>query len=130
MAARPKGRNNMTKLGLMRAMLKSVRGCAVLILAILASATLYGYDEPVYTVTVAAGTNSLDEATVEVTQNGETTSAAFSSLTLNQGGADCSWQAQVRRRRGARLRRHLQAETRRSCVHQGDWRNRGNARVR
>ena len=44
------------------------------------------YDEPVYTVTVAEGTNSLDEATVEVTQNGETTSTAFSSLTLNKGG--------------------------------------------
>ena len=39
-----------------------------------------------YTVTVTAGTNSLDEATVEVTQNGETTTAAFSSLPLDQGG--------------------------------------------
>ena len=37
------------------------------------------YEEPVYTVTVAEGTNSLDAATVEVTQNGETVSAAFSS---------------------------------------------------
>ena len=76
----------MTELGLMQAILKSVRRCAVLLLALLVSATLYGYDEPVYTVTVADGTNSLDEATVEVTQNGETTSAAFSSLTLDQGG--------------------------------------------
>ena len=49
-------------------------------------ATAGAYVEPVYTVTVAAGTNSLDEATVEVTQNGETTSAAFTSLTLDQGG--------------------------------------------
>ena len=44
------------------------------------------YEEPVYTVTVAEGTNSLDEATVEVTQNGETVSAAFSSLSLDKGG--------------------------------------------
>ena len=49
-------------------------------------ATAGAYEEPVYEVTVASGTNSLDEATVEVTQNGETTSAAFSSLTLDQGG--------------------------------------------
>ena len=48
--------------------------------------TAGAYEEPVYTVTVAAGTNNLDEATVEVTQNGETTSAAFSSLTLDKGG--------------------------------------------
>ena len=76
----------MTNLGLMHSKLKSVRSCAVLLFALLASATLYGYVEPIYTVTVAAGTNNLDEATVEVTQNGETTTAAFSSLTLNQGG--------------------------------------------
>ncbi len=76
----------MTNLGLMHSMLKSVRSCAVLLLALIASGTLFGYDEPIYTVTVAAGTNSLDEATVEVTQNGETTTAAFSSLTLDQGG--------------------------------------------
>ena len=63
-----------------------VGGCAILALSILASCAAFGYEEPVYTVTVAAGTNSLDEATVEVTQNGETTSAAFSSLTLDQGG--------------------------------------------
>ena len=44
------------------------------------------YEEPVYTDTVAEGTNSLDAATVEVTQNGETVSAAFSSLTLDKGG--------------------------------------------
>ena len=44
------------------------------------------YEEPVYTVTVAEGTNSLDAATVEVTQNGETVSAAFSSLALDKGG--------------------------------------------
>ena len=60
----------------------------VLVLAAAAMfASIVGaYDEPVYTVTVAEGTNSLDEATVEVTQNGETTSAAFSSLTLDKGG--------------------------------------------
>ena len=61
-------------------------GCAILALAVLVPCAAFGYEEPVYTVTVAAGTNSLDEATVEVTQNGETTSAAFSSLTLDQGG--------------------------------------------
>ena len=62
------------------------RKWTVLLLSLLAFSTMYGYEEPVYTVTVTAGTNSLDEATVEVTQNGETTTAAFSSLTLNQGG--------------------------------------------
>ena len=61
-------------------------GCAVFALSILVPCVACGYEEPVYTVTVAGGTNSLDEATVEVTQNGETTTAAFSSLTLNQGG--------------------------------------------
>ena len=61
-------------------------GGAILALAILVPCAAFGYEEPVYTVTVASGTNSLDEATVEVTQNGETTSAAFSSLTLDQGG--------------------------------------------
>ena len=61
-------------------------GCAILALSTLVPCAAFGYEEPVYTVTVAAGTNSLDEATVEVTQNGETTSAAFSSLTLDQGG--------------------------------------------
>ena len=60
-------------------------------LVILASVSLLcasagAYEEPVYTVTVTAGTNSLDEATVEVTQNGETTTAAFTDLTLDQGG--------------------------------------------
>ena len=64
----------------------NVGGCAVFALSILASCAAFGYEEPVYTVTVAAGTNSLDEATVEVTQNGETTTTAFSSLTLDQGG--------------------------------------------
>ena len=63
-----------------------VGGCAILALSILASCAAFGYEEPIYTVTVAAGTNNLDGATVEVTQNGETTSAAFSSLTLDQGG--------------------------------------------
>jgi hypothetical protein len=58
---------------------------------ILAAASLFvsvalAYNEPVYTVTVAEGTNSLDTATVEVMQGGETTSAAFSSLTLDKGG--------------------------------------------
>ena len=74
---------------IMREMAKKsmgVGGCAILALSILASCAAFGYEEPVYAVTVASGTNSLDEATVEVTQNGETTSAAFSSLTLNQGG--------------------------------------------
>ena len=56
------------------------------IFAVLCIANAGAYEEPVYTVTVAAGTNNLDEATVEVTQNGETTTAAFSSLTLDQGG--------------------------------------------
>ena len=50
------------------------------------ASVLGAYEEPVYTVTVAEGTNSLDGATVEVTQNGETTSAAFSSLSLDKGG--------------------------------------------
>ena len=62
------------------------RRLATALIAVLAASFTYGYDEPVYTVTVAQGTNSLDDATIEVTQNGETTSAAFSSLTLNQGG--------------------------------------------
>ena len=48
--------------------------------------TAGAYEEPVYTVMVADGTNNLDEATVEVTQNGETTTAAFADLTLDQGG--------------------------------------------
>ena len=67
-------------------MLADVSGCVIFALSILASCSSFGYDEPVYAVTVTEGTNSLDEAMVEVTQNGETTSAAFSSLTLNQGG--------------------------------------------
>ena len=74
---------------IMREMAKKsmgVGGCAILAFAILASCAAFGYEEPVYTVTVAAGTNSLDEATVEVTQNGETTTAAFTDLTLDQGG--------------------------------------------
>ena len=63
-----------------------VGGHAIFALSILASCAVFGYEEPVYVVTVEEGTNSLDEAMVEVTQNGETTSAAFSSLTFNQGG--------------------------------------------
>ena len=63
-----------------------VGGCVIFAFSILASCAACGYEEPVYAVTVTAGTNSLDEAMVEVTQNGETTSAAFSSLTLDQGG--------------------------------------------
>ena len=47
----------------------------------------FAFEEPVYTVTTSGeGTNDLDSAMVEITQNGETTTAAFSSLTLNQGG--------------------------------------------
>ena len=67
-------------------MVAGVGGRAIFALSVLASCASFGYEEPVYAVTVAEGTNSLDEATVEVTQNGETTSAAFSSLTLNEGG--------------------------------------------
>ena len=63
-----------------------VGGCAIFALSILVSCAACGYEEPVYAVTVTGGTNSLDEAMVEVTQNGETTTAAFSSLTLDQGG--------------------------------------------
>ena len=58
----------------------------ILAMASMFASVLGAYEEPVYTVTVAEGTNSLDGATVEVTQNGETTSAAFSSLTLDKGG--------------------------------------------
>ena len=58
----------------------------ILAMASMFASVLGAYEEPVYTVTVAEGTNSLDGATVEVTQNGETTSAAFSSLSLDKGG--------------------------------------------
>ena len=64
----------------------NIVGCAIFAFSILASCAAWGYEEPVYTVTVANGTNSLDEAMVEVTQDGATTTAAFSSLTLDQGG--------------------------------------------
>ena len=64
----------------------NIVGCAIFAFSILASCAAWGYEEPVYTVTVANGTNNLDEAMVEVTQDGATTTAAFSSLTLDQGG--------------------------------------------
>ena len=58
----------------------------MIVVSISLCATVGAFEEPVYTVTVAEGTNSLDEAMVEVTQNGETTTKAFSDLTLDQGG--------------------------------------------
>ena len=51
-------------------MVAGVGGRAIFALSVLASCASFGYEEPVYAVTVAEGTNSLDEATVEVTQNG------------------------------------------------------------
>ena len=65
---------------------QSLKNLVIMASVSLLCAAAGAYEEPVYTVMVAAGTNNLDEATVEVTQNGETTSAAFSELTLDKGG--------------------------------------------
>ena len=49
-------------------------------------AAAFAFEEPVYTVaTSGEGTNDLDAAMVEIAQNGETTTAAFSALTLTTG---------------------------------------------
>ena len=58
----------------------------MIVVSILLCATAGAFDEPIYTVTTSGeGTNDLDSAIVEVTQNGETTTANFSDLTLTGG---------------------------------------------
>ena len=52
----------------------------------LCAAATFAFTEPIYTVTTSGtGTTELSSATVEVTQNGTTTTAAFSDLTLTIG---------------------------------------------
>ena len=54
--------------------------------ATLCAAAAFALDEPIYTVTTSGtGTTELSSATVEVTQNGTITTAAFSDLTLTTG---------------------------------------------
>ena len=65
---------------------KLKKGLAAVFVALLI-ANAGAFEEPIYTVTTSGeGTNDLDSAIVEVTQNGETTTATFSDLTLDQGG--------------------------------------------